>query len=151
MNDIILAQTDSRTINLGQTQGNKGIPANTTSLQTILTNAITLIFTVAAILVLAMLIWGAVEWVLSGGDKEKVANARKRVTNALIGLAIIALIFVIVRVVGQIVGFHILNNLQIPSLNTTTSTTSTFTTCTPACPQGFSCISGICQSAISPP
>lgn len=101
-------------IDLGNTQ-HVGISAGT-SFSVVLSNAITLVFTISAILVLAMLIWGGIEWVLSGGDKEKVANARKRIIGALIGLAIIALAFLIVRIVGQIVGFNILNNLTIPSL-----------------------------------
>ncbi|MBI3485846.1 hypothetical protein HY025_02770 [Candidatus Daviesbacteria bacterium] len=111
---LAFAQNPVENIDIGNTQG-AGIQANT-SVGTLLGNSITLIFTVSAILVLAMLIWGGIEWVLSGGDKEKVANARKRIIGALIGLAIIALSFLIVRVVGQIVGFNILTNLTIPTL-----------------------------------
>ncbi len=102
-------------VDLGKAQGINGVNFNT-PLGTVLGNAITILFTVAAILVLAMLIWGGVEWVLSGGDKEKVGNARKRIISALIGLAIIALAFLIVRVVGGIFGFNVLGNLEIPNL-----------------------------------
>lgn len=105
----------AETINLGNVQ-NRGIGANT-ALELIFKNVVTIIFTVAAILVLAMLIWGGVEWVLSGGDKEKVGNARKRIINSLIGLLIIGIAFVIVNVVGQIVGFNILTQLALPNLN----------------------------------
>lgn len=87
-----------------------------TPLNTLLKNAFTIIFSVAALLVLVMLIWGAISWIMSGGDKDAVANARKRIINALIGLAILALAFFIVRFVGQIVGFDVLGNLTIPSL-----------------------------------
>ncbi len=104
------------TISLNTAQGNFGIGSNTT-LGTIVKNSVTLIFTIAAVLVLTMLIWGGIEWVLSGGDKEKVANARKRIIGSLIGMAIVALAFLIVRVIGGIVGFDILTNLQVPSLN----------------------------------
>ena len=41
------------------------------------------------------LVWGGVEWMLSAGDKTKVENAQKRITNALIGVAIVASAFAI--------------------------------------------------------
>ncbi len=104
------------TINLGPAQGEFGIGAGT-SLNVIISNAITVVFVVAAILVLIMLIWGGIEWVLSGGDKEKVANARKRIIASLVGMALIALAFLIVRVVGEIFGFNVLGNLTIPALD----------------------------------
>lgn len=100
---------------------NGGVPVNegdsaASLVQTIISNAVIIVFTLAAILVLAMLIWGAVEWILSAGDKEKVASARKRITHTLVGLVILALVFVILRVVGGAVGFNPLCNLPIPSL-----------------------------------
>lgn len=87
-------------------------------LQTIITNAITVIFAIAGILVIVFLIWGAIDWIISGGDKEKVGNARKKITSALIGLAILAFVFVIAAVLGGIVGFNPLREegLPIPSL-----------------------------------
>ncbi len=87
-----------------------------TTLQQMLQSVFTIVFTIAAIAVLAMLIWGAVSWITSGGDKDAIAGARKRIMNALIGMAILALAFFIVRFVGQIVGIDIFTNLQIPTL-----------------------------------
>lgn len=95
------------------------IPGVTASLGTVLGNAIKIIFAVATIAVLFMLIFGALEWILSGGEKEKVANARGRITNALIGLAILGLAFVIATVAGGIIGIDIFN-ISIPSLGDTT-------------------------------
>lgn len=71
-----------------------------------LNNLITLIYEVAAILVVFMLLWGGLEWILSGGDKEKVEGARKRIVNALIGLAILAVAFAILKVFGVFTGFE---------------------------------------------
>lgn len=84
--------------------------------QTIILNIITLFFAVGGIGVIIFFIWGAVDWIMSGGDKEKVSNARKKMTNAIIGLVILALSFAIIRVVGAIVGFDPLGNLQLPGL-----------------------------------
>ena len=103
-------------VNLGSTQGGLGIAAGT-QLSTIISNAVTIVFSIAALLVLAMLIWGGIEWVLSGGDKEKVANARKRIIASLVGLALIALAYLIVTVIGGIFNFNVLGNLRLPSLD----------------------------------
>lgn len=89
----------------------------TTSPQTIITNLLTIVFVVAILLVLFFLILGAFKWITSGGDKEAVGKARGTIVNALIGLAILALAFVIARVAGQIVGVDF-NNLKIPALDT---------------------------------
>lgn len=104
-----------------QPPGGAGINPGT-PLNTIIGNILTIVFVIAIILVLVMLIWGAVQWILSGGDKEAVGNARKRITNALIGLAILALAFLIVRIVGDIVGINVLGDLKLPSLEAPVST-----------------------------
>ena len=88
-----------------------------TPVGTVLTNALTIIFVIAALAVLFMLIIGAFQWITSGGDKEKVGAARGRITNALIGLAILALAFLITVVVGQIVNINILDLKSIPTLD----------------------------------
>jgi len=99
---------------------NSGIIAGT-ELTTIISNALRIVFVVASLMVLVMLIWGAFQWIVSGGEKEAVGNARNRITNGLIGLAILALAFLIVTIVGQIVGIDILNIKGIPSLSSPTT------------------------------
>jgi len=37
-----------------------------------------------------MLVWGGIQWVTSGGDKENTQKARDRITHALVGVALIA-------------------------------------------------------------
>lgn len=80
---------------------------------------LTLSFIVALIAVLAMLIWGAFEWIASGGDKEAVGKARNRIISALVGLAVLAIAFALFRVTGQFLGFGINDigniNLNIPT------------------------------------
>ncbi len=84
------------------------------SLSDFIANALVLVFTVGAFLVLIMLIVGAYEWIASGGDKEAVAKARNRIINALIGLLVLAIAFALVRLVGQFTGLN-LTNLSIPT------------------------------------
>lgn len=77
---------------------------------------LTLAFVIAILLVLVMLIWGAFEWIASGGDKEAVGKARNRIINALIGLAVLAIAFALFQVAGQFIGFNILD-FTIPTPN----------------------------------
>jgi len=82
----------------------------------VITNILTIIFMAAILLVLFFLILGAFQWITSGGDKEKVGHARGTIVNALIGLAILALAFLIINIVGGILNINI-HNIVLPSLD----------------------------------
>ncbi len=82
----------------------------------IITNAITIVFVVAVLAVLVFLIWGAFKWITSGGDKEAIKGARGMIVSALVGLAVLALAFVIARVVGAVLGIDFAN-LTLPRLD----------------------------------
>lgn len=81
---------------------------------TFITSLLTLAFAVAIFVVLVMLIWGAFEWITSGGDKDHVASARNRIINALIGLAVLAVAFAVAKVGADFVGIDF-GNIVIPS------------------------------------
>lgn len=68
--------------------------------------AIELIYSLAGVIFVFMVVISALQWMMSGGDKEAVTNARNRLTFAIIGIALLALTFVILNVVGQITGFQ---------------------------------------------
>lgn len=86
--------------------------------ENIVVNVIGIFFAVGGIGVVIYFVWGAVDWILSGGDKEKIANARKKMTHAIIGLVLLSLSFVIINIIGQIVGFNPLGYLQLRDLGT---------------------------------
>lgn len=44
---------------------------------------------IAAFTMLVYLLWGAFDWIVSGGEKEKIAKAQNKITNAVIGLFLI--------------------------------------------------------------
>lgn len=56
------------------------------------------------IVFLILVIWGGLQWMLSGGDPKKVESARKRITSAAIGIAVIVLSLAIVQFVLMILG-----------------------------------------------
>lgn len=56
---------------------------------------------VAGFFLLVYLLWGAFDWINSGGDKEKLTKAQQKITQAIIGILII---FVVIGVWGYITG-----------------------------------------------
>ena len=82
-----------------------------------ITNILTLAFSIAVLVVLVMLIWGAFEWIVSGGDKEAVGKARNRIVNALIGIAVLAVAFALAKVASTFLGFPDFAHLPIPTPN----------------------------------
>lgn len=85
-----------------------------TELGPFINNVLTVVFSLSILVVLVMLIWGALEWIVSGGDKEAVAKARTRIINALIGLAVLAIAFAMAYLGSQILGIP-LGKLPIPT------------------------------------
>lgn len=55
---------------------------------------------VAALAALIYMLWGALEWVTSGGEKDKVAKAQQKITNAVIGVIAVVVAFTIFSVVA---------------------------------------------------
>ena len=60
----------------------------------------------AGILLLVYLVYGGVEWLTSGGDKAKIESARAKITNALIGVAIIAAAYAVWIIVLTFFGIN---------------------------------------------
>ncbi|HRN70148.1 MAG TPA: hypothetical protein PLS49_03090, partial [Candidatus Woesebacteria bacterium] len=102
---------------------------------------------VAAIAVLIYLLWGAFDWINSGGDSEKIASAQAKMTNAVIGIIMIVVAFTIFNVVAvDIVGFvqrDANGNLRfrIPSINDPRPGDPGY-----ECKINSDCNSGVCQT-----
>lgn len=57
-----------------------------------------------AILLLVFLIWGAIDWISSEGNQEKYENARKKITHALLGMAILASVWALWQLANYFLG-----------------------------------------------
>lgn len=55
--------------------------------------------TVGALAVIIMFIWGAFDWI-TAGEASKVAAARQKIVNAIIGLILLVASFVIINFIG---------------------------------------------------
>jgi hypothetical protein len=60
-------------------------------------------FVAAGIIALVYLLRGSINWITSGGDKEKIEKARHTLTNAIIGLVIIFVILSGIWTLEQVV------------------------------------------------
>lgn len=72
------------------------------------------------VVALIFLILGGIQWILSGGDKQKVEAARNHIVAAIIGLVIIVLAVVILNAIGQFLVGQDLSNPKLPSLKNPT-------------------------------
>lgn len=61
---------------------------------------------VAAILFLLYLVYGAFKWLTAGADKAQLQAAQGTMTQALIGLTILASVFAAARIVGTLLGLE---------------------------------------------
>ncbi|MFN4212591.1 MAG: hypothetical protein ACK4FL_01340 [Microgenomates group bacterium] len=76
---------------------------------------------VAAGALLVYMFWGAFDWITSGGEKEKVAKAQQKITNAVIGMILVfAALTIFGLLTGNILGIIVNENgvwkLQIPTM-----------------------------------
>lgn len=72
-----------------------------------------LAYTAGALIFLLYFIWGGIEWIMGGGNKERVENAKSKISNGLLGLAMLAGSYAIVKAIGYILGIDVLENLII--------------------------------------
>lgn len=73
-----------------------------------ISNAIGVMTIVAFIWFLFTLIGGAIGWLGAGGDKQKIQNSQKQITNGLIGLVIVISAIFLTKVLEMLFGISIL-------------------------------------------
>ncbi len=81
-----------------------------------LSNLIVLIYSIATVALVFMILWGAFDWLSSGGDKEKIESARRKIMSAIIGIILFATAFAVITVLGQFTGFKFFTGQSIKVL-----------------------------------
>ena len=66
-----------------------------------------LAFIIGSLAFFFIFIVGAIEWITSGGDKVKVDDAKRKLTNALVGLILLFSIFAIANLIDRVFGVNI--------------------------------------------
>ena len=66
-----------------------------------------LAFIIGSLAFFFIFIIGGIEWITSGGDKVKVDDAKRKLTNALVGLILLFSIFAIANLIDTVFGVNI--------------------------------------------
>jgi len=74
----------------------------------VIRNIIGLMTIVAGIWFIFQFIIGGISWLTAGGDKAKIESAQKKITQAIIGLAIVIIAIFIIDLIGTLLGLEIL-------------------------------------------
>lgn len=99
--------------------GTIGVPQPTgmkiTDIGVLISRVISVAFILAGILTFALLVMGGIEWLTSGGDKSKTESARNRITAAIVGLAIVAASWALMKLIAYFFGVDVFEgNINIP-------------------------------------
>lgn len=91
---------------MGEDPGNINFPIG--FLGAFIPKLLTIGFIVAVIIFVFVILLGGISWMTSGGDKQKVEDARSKLTNGIIGLFVVFFVFVIISVVEILFGIKIM-------------------------------------------
>lgn len=67
---------------------------------------------IAIIWAVFTIIGGAISIIASGGDKQALESARKRITTGIIGLVVVIVSLLIIQLIGYLLGFDNILNIQ---------------------------------------
>jgi len=67
-----------------------------------------------AIILIIMIIWSGIAIIGGSGDKERVQNAQRRLTNSIIGFIILICVFAIANFIGGFFGLGWFKTLKLP-------------------------------------
>jgi hypothetical protein len=75
--------------------------------------AISILLGLAGVLSFFYLLWGGIQWIMAGGDKEGTEKARKKITASLVGLAIVFSAYALLFILQTMFGVKILEGFKI--------------------------------------
>lgn len=89
--------------------GATGTSGGNVSLAIIIANLYRTVVIVGGLALFIYLGWGGISWILAGGDKSKIEAARERITQSIIGMAILSATVAITILLNTLFGFDLLN------------------------------------------
>lgn len=95
-----------QTLNLAATD--KFATLTTVTAPNIVSGGLTLVLILTTVVFFFILVMGGISWITSGGDEKKVTAARAKITNALIGLAIVFASWAIISLISTLFGINLL-------------------------------------------
>jgi hypothetical protein len=70
-------------------------------------NIVALALMVAGVAAFVYLVWGGISWITAGSDQAKVDEARSRLTNAVLGLGIVAAAWAVFSALDYFFGLNL--------------------------------------------
>lgn len=67
------------------------------------------VMVISALLLLIYLLWGGISWITAGGESSKVQAAKDRITQAVIGIIVLASTLAIFLLVQSFLGIEVFN------------------------------------------
>jgi len=80
----------------------------------LVSNIVGIFLIIAALFAFVYLLTGGLQWITSGGEKQQLEQARNKITNAMIGLIIVAGSYALFTLIGNFVGIT-LPEIKLPS------------------------------------
>jgi len=93
--------------------GPKGFTSGKMFLSSLITAMVRISLVAGVLIFFFILIAGAIQWMTAGGDKAAVEAARGKIMNAVVGIVILFVVFVIVQFIGSFFGVEALQILRI--------------------------------------
>jgi len=100
-----------RTINISHAITNPVIAVGNplTWISRIFTSIWNTIYILGGLALTIYLLMGALTYLTSGGDKAQIEKAQKTLSNAILGLAILAISYPVIVIIEKVLGINILN------------------------------------------
>lgn len=96
------------------------------TIESLISNIISFITVVAGVVFIFFFLIGCINWITSGGDSSKVASARNRIVQGIIGLIVLTVSYTLIALIGNVIGIDILNlNQTLMKLAPSSSQTQT--------------------------
>ena len=86
-----------------------GCPVALNQLETVFSNVVSILISLAGIVVFLMFLSGGFKFLTAGGDPKKTESARNTLTYAIGGLVLVALAFLIISFIANFTGVDITN------------------------------------------
>lgn len=67
-------------------------------------NLFQLALILGSVITFIYLVWGGIQWITSGGNQEAAKSAKEKITDAIMGLALLAAVWVIWRLIIYFIG-----------------------------------------------
>lgn len=107
-----IEKVQAQTIAINPTQ-NGGL-FRITDVGTLISAIVSVLLLIAALAAFLYLVLGGIQWITSGGDKAGMEAARNKITQAIVGLVIVAASYAIMLLVSQFLGISIQDGIRIP-------------------------------------